>query len=51
MKNTNPGALDLRGQLDGRTLFVMSQVAGLWAELLLLYETAALRKQLKADRG
>lgn len=40
MKNTNPGALDLRGQLDGRTLFVMSQVAGLWAELLLLYETA-----------
>ena len=40
MKNLNPGALDLRGQLDGRTLFVMSQVAGLWAELRWLYETA-----------
>ena len=38
MKNAK--ALDLGGQLDGRTLFVMSQVAGLWAELLFVYETA-----------
>lgn len=31
--------LDLEGDLDGRTLFVMAEVAGLWVRLLVIHST------------